>query len=178
MALTTLQIINIAKVSQYLADEAASKGSLFTPNIDKMLGQKLYVVRKDLEWLYNLDPTNVDLFPIQTYLYNMCDARATAIVLAGGSGGSGVVPGTVTVVPSPIRITGANFTSATAWDGANSNGITIQSTYTLQVFWNDIPRFLEPSEWTRTATGITVNIAGFDATTTNIDSVFYIYISV
>lgn len=94
----------------------------------------------------------------------------------GGSGSGGGSAGTVIV--SPIRITGADFATATEWDGQNSGSVTVASSYTLQVFYNDINRFLEEnSEWQRTTDGIEILLAGFDSATTNINSVFYIYMS-
>ena len=75
----------------------------------------------------------------------------------------------------------ADFVDATNWNGANSYGQPILPNYTLQVFWNDVNRFLEQgTEWVRTTNGIQIlnngtTITGFDASVN--DYVFYIYIS-
>lgn len=178
MALTIPQIINIARVSQYLANSAAAKGSLFNPVLDPLLGLKIYVIRKDVEDVYDLDPTYDGLVACSNYLLGLCGAYAlTAQGIISGGGGS-ITPGQPTIIQSPIYITGANFASATAWNGANSAGVTILAAYTLQVFWNDVNRFLiEGTEWSRTSTGVTILITDFNATTTNLESVFFIYIS-
>lgn len=85
-------------------------------------------------------------------------------------------------IKTPIPVTGANFASALNWTGANSSGVTIASTYTLQIFWNDANRYLVPGEWTRTATGFNIinngtSISGFDATGPNINDIFFVHIS-
>lgn len=104
------------------------------------------------------------------------DGEVFQIYAIGGSGSSPAPPSTAIV--SPIRITGADFANATQWDGQNSASITISSSYTIQVFWNSIPIMLNQGvDWQRTATGMQINIPGFSATTTHLNSVFYIYIS-
>ena len=91
--LTVSEIIQVAKVSQYLADDDASKGALFGSVIDPMLGIKLYVIRKDVEDIYNLDPTNADLVKTSNYLYGLCGSYAlTAQAIISGGGGSVVPP--------------------------------------------------------------------------------------
>lgn len=52
---TTLEKINIAKISQYLALNAISKGGLNGGGQDVRLPRKIYLVRKNVEWLYDLD---------------------------------------------------------------------------------------------------------------------------
>lgn len=55
--LTPLQIINIAKVSQYLAGDDVSKGVLFGPRLIPTSDRLLYMERKAVEWLYNISPS-------------------------------------------------------------------------------------------------------------------------
>ena len=45
MSYTIPQIIQIAKVSQWLANTATANGSLFGQPVDPMLGVKLYVIK-------------------------------------------------------------------------------------------------------------------------------------
>jgi len=92
--------------------------------------------------------------------------------VAGGGGGG--TPGATG--KSPVFMDSNDFVNATEWDGANEQGRVITSLNTLQVFANYIPRFLrEGTEWERTATGINILIADFDATDLYYD--FYIYVS-
>lgn len=179
---TIPQIISIAKVSQYLANDKAAKGALFGKVIDPQLGTKIYVTRKDVEQVYNLNPNYAGLQEAANYLYSLCNPAAWGIV-NGGSGGGTVTPGQVSLIKSPIMITGSMFNSALSWTGANNDGLTILSSYTLQVFWNGLNRFLVTgTEFNRTALGFDIinngtTISGFNALTTNAADIFYVFIS-
>jgi len=93
---TIPEIIQIAKVSQYLADDKASKGALFGDVINPQLGLILYTIRKDVEDLYELDPTGsytaYNLFAMADYLYGLCEDALTAQAIISGGGGSVVPP--------------------------------------------------------------------------------------
>lgn len=65
----------------------------------------------------------------------------------GGTGGSG-----------PIKVTSVMFADATKYDDASLVGKS------LGIFWNDVNKFLDDSEWNPTATGIEIVIPDFDAT--------------
>ena len=56
MPYTIQQIINIAKVSQYLAANAYEKGGLFGDGRDRLQSRKIYTVRKSVEWLNTYEP--------------------------------------------------------------------------------------------------------------------------
>lgn len=114
------------------------------------------------------------------YLYALCGAYSlkAANILNVSAGGASVIVGPGgSAIKSPIMITSADFADATNWNGANSDGVTIQPYYTLQVFADSLnQRFLqENTQWKRTAQGIEILIDGFDATDN--DYTFYIYIS-
>lgn len=181
MAYTIPQIIGWMAASQPLARIGeAKKLANGDSSADLDLDIKLYNTRLDIQYAYNQNADadiqhlmgNYGLMLCGTYLFE-------AQQQTGGGTVTPISPtNPIQNIVSPIYITGANFASATAWNGNNGDNINILSSYTLQVYWNDIPRFLiEGTEWTRTSSGITIDIAGFDATTTNINSVFYIYIS-
>jgi len=53
---TTLQKIEIAKVSQYLCANDIQKKGLFGGGVDLQLPNKIYCVRKNVEWMYNMTP--------------------------------------------------------------------------------------------------------------------------
>lgn len=180
--LTIPQIIDIAKVSQYLYDDAAAKGTMFGPVVDPMRGLVLYVIRKDIEYIYAGNPNYAGLINASLYLLGLCDPKAQAFVVGGGSS---VIPGEVTFIKSPIEITGSMFGSTLGWDGANNDGINILPTYTLQVFYNSNNKFLtQDVDWTRTATGFVlipngVNVpSDFDALGINSADIFFVFISV
>lgn len=48
----TLDIINIAKISQYLCENSIDKRGLFGGGVDLLLPRKIYNIRKSVEWLY------------------------------------------------------------------------------------------------------------------------------
>jgi hypothetical protein len=54
MPLSVLQIINIAKVSQYLASIDVEKGTLYSPRIIPQSSQMIYMELKAVDWAYNL----------------------------------------------------------------------------------------------------------------------------
>lgn len=177
---TIPNIISIAKISQYLAANAIAKAGLFGGGKDRLLPQKLYNIRKSVSFFYDLDPDDDNLVKTANYLYALCAPYLLEAQVILGLGNAGVVAGgggTSTSVQSPIRITSDNFDSATEWAGQNDVNVPIVSSYTLQVFWNDVQRFLTPNvEWVRTATGFEILVDGFNATTN--DYVLYVYISV
>lgn len=90
MPYTVAQIINIAKVSQYLAQIDVAKGRLFGPRKIPMSPQILYAERKAVEWLYDIDPTNSTLTLTANYLYSLCRGYnlQAANIVNSGSGGS------------------------------------------------------------------------------------------
>ncbi len=95
--LTVSEIIDLAKCSQYLADAAISKGSLFSAKPDTLLAIKIYMIRKDVEELYDLDPNNTNgvynLEAMANYLYELCGMYAlTAQAVIDGGGGNVVPP--------------------------------------------------------------------------------------
>ena len=179
MTYTVAEIINIAKISQYLCANDIVKKGLYGGGVDSLLPRKLYCIRKNIEFFYNLDTTLSSLTPASYYLYALCAPynQEAAYILNTVSGGT--VVGTSAppqYVKSPIFITNNNFTDATNWQGSNGDGVSILNTYSLQVFANFVARFLvEGVEWERTATGVNILIPGFDALTNDYE--FYIFIS-
>lgn len=181
MAYTIPQIIGWMAASQPLAKIGEAKRlAEGDGSADTELDIKLYNTRLDIQYAYNNNADADIQFIMGNYGLMLCgEYLFQAQQMTGGGTVTPISPvNPLQPIISPLYITGANFASATAWNGNNSENISILSSYTLQVYWNDIPRFLiEGTEWTRTSTGITIDIAGFDATGANIDSVFYIYIN-
>lgn len=94
MAFTVPQIIEIAKYSQVFANSAASKGGIFKPVVDPLLGIKIYVIRKDVEDVYNYNPNWPGLVQTANYLYGLCGRYALAAwaVISNGGGGGSITP--------------------------------------------------------------------------------------
>ena len=75
MALTIPQIIEVAKVSQYLCLNDIQKSGLYGGGQDLQLPNKIYMVRKNVEWYWNQDsttPISTDLYAASNYLIALC----------------------------------------------------------------------------------------------------------
>lgn len=102
-------IINWAKISQYLATNAINRGGLWGDGIPANLPRHLYMVRKNVEWLYDLDPTDETLTATSSYLLTLCgkfglqamSITGNAGTIAGIAGGSGTI--------YPFVITSSDF---------------------------------------------------------------------
>jgi len=70
--LSVPSIIEIAKVSQYLAQNDIDNKGLYGGGIDLNLPQKLYNIRKSVEWMYGQDNTEPSLEATSEYLLAMC----------------------------------------------------------------------------------------------------------
>jgi hypothetical protein len=162
---TVPQIIQIAKLSQALADDDIAKGSLFGRRLDPLLAVKIYCVRKDVEWLYDLDPDSEHFPLISNFLLALCEKyamRAWAI-LSGASGGRVVTP--ITPVPSTASsniafyiVKKSDFTNATDYTNEELDSKDIS------VFGNWINRYLEDDEYVLLTGGVVrILIDGFDS---------------
>jgi len=103
---TTLEKINIAKVSEYLALNAIAKGGLSGGGQDINLPRKLYAIRKNVEWLYDLDSSDETLIPTGNYLLALCapyNMQAANIISAGGGGTVSPINPSVRETPLPIE---------------------------------------------------------------------------
>lgn len=157
MSLTTSEILQIAAYSQSLATKDILNSGLYGGGMDLQLPRKIYCVRQNLKWMYNLDNSNTSLTGVGNYLIALCNkyfAAARPLITSGGS----ISPITPTAGAYLIPITGAEFTDATHYDDGRIIGKQ------LVIFWNDVNRYLLSSEFAMTATGINILVAGFDAT--------------
>ncbi len=133
MPLSVATIIDVAKVSQYLADNAIAMGQ--EPN--KQLANILYIERKTIEWAYNFIPDNEFLTKNANYLYAMCGAYAIKALGIIGSGSGGVVPnpsgGNTSTYYYPINVTldGSEISGATITKLEWRNLVQLSPTMTL-----------------------------------------------
>lgn len=102
--LTIQQIINIAKVSEYLSANNVANGVLWGARKIPTNPRIIYMENAALQWMYRTDPTNPTLRLTANYVYSLCKGNLRAKVVSGGGGGSisPVNPGTA---PSPIEFT-------------------------------------------------------------------------
>jgi len=121
--LTTLQIINIAKISQYLAIRDIAVKGLFGGGVDLQLPNKIYNIRKSIEYWYNIDPSDTSLVATGRYLMAICGIYGqVAQGITGGSGTVAVISGT-TGAPLPYDFE-VNASTSFIIDGQSQKTIT------------------------------------------------------
>lgn len=90
MAVPVSTYLNYARVTQYLAADGSSLRSLFQGS-DNRIHQSalLFMTRKAINWLNNLDSTNENLPKMANYMYSLCNPyipAARRIIDAGNTG--------------------------------------------------------------------------------------------
>lgn len=73
---TVSQIIQIAEVSQYLSGNDIAKSGLYGGGQLLNLPRILYMVRKNVQWMNNLDSGDDSLTSTSNYLYSLCNRYA------------------------------------------------------------------------------------------------------
>jgi hypothetical protein len=100
MLLTVPETIQVAKISQYLSSNDIDKAGLFGGGMDIQLPRKIYCVRKNVEWRYDIDPTDDSLTATSNYLYALCGKYGLYAQSVTGGGGA-VSPVSPSSVPDP-----------------------------------------------------------------------------
>jgi hypothetical protein len=123
------QIINIAKISQYIAVSEVLKNGLWGGGEDLKLGRKLYVIRKSIEDDYISNPSDPTLYTTSAYLYALCAPYSQkAIEILNAGGGGSISPITPSQRPLPLYFnvsdttpipTGGNTVTLTQFKGWN-----------------------------------------------------------
>ncbi len=88
MSLTVAQIIDIAKKSQYLAQNDIANQGLFGGGVDLLLPNKIYNIRKSVEYWYELDPSDTTITKTSNALLALCNKYYLQAQSISGSGGS------------------------------------------------------------------------------------------
>jgi hypothetical protein len=128
---TVEEIIDIAKLSQTYATIDIQRKGLNAGGIDRKLPRKLYCIRKNVEWLFDLEPDDDTLIHTSNYLYALCapyNIQAAEVIGAGAGGGS-VAPIVGPALPEPIEfnVDGSSFITTGSsskifpaeWEGFN-----------------------------------------------------------
>ena len=100
MPLTVSNILDIAKISQYIATIDIQNGSIFGRRIVPETPQILYNERKAVEWLYNLNPNASSLVETSNYLYSLCRGYNLQAQQIAGTGGT-ISPVVPSQIPNP-----------------------------------------------------------------------------
>ena len=142
MPLTTANILDIAKISQYLSTIDVEKGTFFgkrvVPETPQILSNEIFAVES---W-YNLNPADPSLVETSNYLYSLCRGYNLQAQQISGTGGT-ITPVNPSQIPSPYNFevsatslvpTGATNATISAFIGFNvlfvRNGIP-QSTLNI-----------------------------------------------
>lgn len=122
---TPAEMIDIGRLSQFLAANDIAKKGLYGGGVDLNLPRKIYMIRKNLEWLYDLDSSDETLQATANYLYALCGRYALAA--QNISGGSGVVsPINPIAPPSPYYF----LVDATTFIATGETTVTMPSSWT------------------------------------------------
>lgn len=159
---TVEEIIQIAEYSQTLAAVDVASSGLYGGGVDLLLPRKLYMVRKNVEREYTLNPSSESLTATSNYLYALCGKNGLiAQREIGVSGGSvaPVTPGGGGASDFPIYITNSDFDNATQYV---DDRLTAEN---IIVYLNEINRYLIPGvETSLSGDTLTIMLPGFDAT--------------
>lgn len=167
-------ILQQAEVSQYLATNQIANGNIFSGVLDNNLDKILYTERKSVAWAYSQNNNDPSLVKTGNYLFwLMGKFRLQAIgIIAGGGGGTPISPITPPISSGTylIPILAAAFADATNYN----NPLIVGKN--LQIFYNNINRFLLSGEYSSTSTGVQILLDGFDAKGVNSDAEMNIFI--
>lgn len=132
MAVDTISnIITYGEISEYLAANDASSQLLFRGNtLVQKLSRLIYIVRKQVQNLYNVDPTNNTLNETANYLYALCGKYVNQAKLIIGSGGSGSIINPATGVISTIVSQTLEFKIGDVGSLMNAGDISLVLNYT------------------------------------------------
>lgn len=119
MSYTVSQILNIAKISEYLFVARIEKGGLYAGGIDAKRPELIYNLRKSIEYIYNLDPTDESLVPTSNYLLSICDISAASVISASGT----IASQNALNTPSPYIFT-VDASTSFIIDGQSTKTIT------------------------------------------------------
>jgi hypothetical protein len=137
MALTVADILNIARISQYIATIDIEKGKFFGRRIAPETPQILYNERKAVEWQYNLDPADTSLTETSNYLYSLCRGYNLQAQQISGTGGT-ISPVNPSQIPSPydFEVTASSIVPA----GATTATLSAFIGFNLLFVRNGIPQ--------------------------------------
>lgn len=139
--LTIQQILDIAKISLWLALNDISKGVMYGGKLDPLLGRKIYMEYQSLEWMYAESPSDTTLRTVANYVYELCGSYAlqAQVILNIGNTGGTVMPPSPYVAPSPIEF----VVSAVSYIPIGGNTVILPvtwSNYNLLFIKNNIPQ--------------------------------------
>lgn len=172
--MTIQQIINIAKVSEYLSANSILRSGLFGSGTPSYLPSLIRQVRQSVERKYQEDPTDDYLIGNADYLYSLCNRFNKIAQSVTGGGGSIASQTSTNQGIYPFVITSADFED----DGVSYNNPNIVGD-NLELFPNQLNQqfwYAGQGFFVYTSSGIRIIYDGFNANTQSwtirIDQVF------
>lgn len=131
-------IIARAKLSQIISNLGKNNGMLYTMGQPNNLTRLLYCVRKDIERIYELDPSEESLTATTNYLQSLCVAYGLPVreIQGGGGGIAHIVSGIILPSPYDFEVTGSSFIIA----GQSQKTINAFIGYNITFDRNNIPQ--------------------------------------
>jgi len=135
--LTVANIIDIARISQYLATIDVEKGAFFgkrvVPETPQVLSNEIFAVES---W-YNLNPADTSLTETSNYLYSLCRGYNLQAQQISGTGGT-ISPVNPSQIPSPydFEVTASSIVPA----GATNATLSAFIGFNLLFVRNGIPQ--------------------------------------
>lgn len=135
--LTVANILDIAKISMYIATIDIEKGKLLgkrvVPETPQILANEIF----GIEYWYNLNPADPSLVETSNYLYSLCRGYNLQAQQIAGTGGT-ITPVNPSQIPNPYDFE----VSATSIipDGANSAVLSAFIGFNLLFVRNGIPQ--------------------------------------
>lgn len=130
-------IIQYSEISLFLAANDVSQSNVLKggPPPNPRIPRLLYIVRKAVNWLFTIDPSNSTLPDTANYLYALCGKYLNqAKTIIGNQGGTIIVPGgtggaTLTALLVQFRVgdPGANMTAGETVLVITASGVVANS---------------------------------------------------
>ena len=171
---TVSEIIDIARLSQAFAANDIEQQGAFGGGMDLLLPQKLYTVRKDIQWMYGLDPNETTLRETANYLYALCGKYAIEANASIAAGGAVVVP----IQPIPATGSTLNWIEVRKADFANATDYVdsrlVGKELSVLGSWLGSRLIEEGIEWeVINGGGVRILIDGFDSTAFDDDTIVF-----
>ena len=119
------EIISIAKICQYLSYVDILRSKVYSGTVDHELPRKLYCVRKSVEWLFALDPTDETLIGTGNCLYALCAPYSGLAEIIMSSGGGGVIVNPTTGQPVNLRNISIEFELGVTASPVSVNSVNV-----------------------------------------------------
>lgn len=126
MAYTIAEILDIARVSEYLAADDEANGYLFRGSYERRgLSRLIYIVRSSVSWLNDYNPNASTLLGKALYLLSLCQPFVGRALQILGSGGTGTIVNPSTGVLSTLQTIYLEFIVGVTSSPQVVNGVNV-----------------------------------------------------